>query len=112
MGLKIYREINNNTVDNRDKNILLQFVCEVNLYNYTEIFCDCLQYLEDIGDYAEVSRAYYSLLKHCVNYLQRCVERTGQTDINGPWIDEANRCIDILNKELQNGEHFYIMFAD
>lgn len=112
MGLKIYREINNNTVSDTNKNILLQFICEVNLYNYTEIFCECLQYLEDVEDYAEVSRVYYSLLKRCVEYLQRKVERTSLTETNRPWINEANRCVNILNSELQNGEHFYMMFVD
>lgn len=110
MGLKIYREINNNTVDDRCNNILLQFVYEVDFDNYMEIFCDCLQYLEDVDDYAEVSRVYCSLLKHSVKCLQRWIEGINSTVPDRSWIDKANRCVDVLNNELQNGEYFYMIF--
>lgn len=109
MGLKIYREINNNTEEKSDNNILLQFICEVNLWDAEDIFDSCLHYDEDEGEYLDISETYYSTLKGAVEYLKNKIN-SGYVTSEG-WLEEARRCYDILEKAMNYyNDGFYILF--
>ena len=114
MGLKIYREINNNDLNDNDKNILLEFICNVDLWDATDIFDSCLHYDSEEDEFYEVSEVYHDRLSSSVDYLRHKIERLN----NNPaperdyiWLQEAQRCYDILSKELNNRtDGFYILF--
>lgn len=117
MGLKIYREINNSNNDNIDKsdnNILLEFVCNVDLWDSTDIFGDCLSYDNDSEEFYSVSEACHDTLKDCVEYLKRKIDyaTTNQTYATSRvWLQEAQRCYEILHNELNDRTYgFYILF--
>lgn len=109
MSIKIYREINNNTLTKRDNNILLQFICEVNLWNAEEIFDCCLHYDESEEEYYEISETYYSSLKVAIEKLGVFIRRESDTD--SAWFKEATRCFDILVKAMNECEEneFFIL---
>lgn len=116
MGLKIYREINNNNMDNNDRNILLEFVCNIDLWDATDIFDRCLHYDSDEEEYAEVSEVYYDRLSYCLDCLRNRIEHAS-SDTNfrhhdNIWLQEAQRCYEILSKELNNKSNgFYMLFV-
>ena len=111
MSVKIYREINNNTLKERDKNILLQFICEVDLWNAESIFDCCLHYDESEEEYCEISETYYTTLKKAIEYLKYLINR--ESDTNDTWYKEATRCYDILVKVMNECEEneFFILFV-
>lgn len=109
MSLKIYREINNNNSNNNDKNILLEFVCNIDLWNATDIFDVCLHYDSDEGEFTEVSEVYSQRLNDCLGILKYHMENYRH---DNAWLQEAQRCYDILSKELNGRENgFYMLFV-
>lgn len=114
MGLKIYREINNNNASNKDNNILLEFVCSMDLWDATDIFENCLHYDSDEEELAEVSEVYHDRLSVGLDCLKRRIEYSSNNQTYRPdsmWFQEAQRCCEILSKELNNRtDGFYMLF--
>lgn len=114
MGLKIYKEINNNTPQDNEKDIILEFVCDVKLYDADEIFSCCLNYDNDNDDYYNVSEVYYYCLKDGLDNLQRaiCNERNCEpSTARDSYISEADRCYRVLSKALEGmTKGFFMLF--
>ena len=117
MGLKIYKEISNNNADKNDNNILLEFVCNVKLYDACDIFSSCLHWDEDDGEYTNISEAWVGILKHSIDYLGDTISRRrNNTCVNttNEWFEEANRCYDILFRKVNTNNEagdYYIIFV-
>lgn len=115
MGLKIYREINNNNASDNDRNILLEFVCNVDLWDATDIFDRCLHYDSEEEDYTEVSEVYHDRLSSALDCLRNRMEYSNGNpnyrQQNGEWLQEAERCYKVLSKELNDRSNgFYMLF--
>lgn len=116
MGLKIYKEINNNT-NEHNNNILLEFICDVQLNDACDIFSSCLHWDEDEEEYTNVSEAWVGTLKHSIDYLGDTINRRrNNTTISttNEWFVEANRCYDILFRKVNTNNDagdYYIIFV-
>lgn len=114
MGLKIYKIIDNNTAENNENNILLEFVCDVKLYDATDIFDNCLNYDSDNDDYYSIAEVYYIYLKDALNNLQGVINRRMNllaTQTQDDYIAEANRCYRVLSKALEGmSSGFFMLF--
>ena len=114
MGLKIYKEINNNTQPDNENDIILEFVCDVKLYDADEIFSNCLNYDSDNDDVYNVSEVYYIRLHDSLDELQRVIINQRSLESNPTrdrYISEADRCYKVLSKALEEmNSGFFMLF--
>lgn len=116
MRLKVYKEINNSS-DDFESNILLEFLCDIKLDNASEIFEYCMnltneEYSYDECEYANISRVYINRFKDSLEWFKSRIDyrRNNPTlyaDHN--WIPEATRCYNWLYKKLRDVDNCYIV---